>query len=65
MMRSIESGLSPEDATAARQAVVASIPVGRYVEPEEVARAMLFLVSDDASFCTGSAYMVDGGITAQ
>ena len=65
MMRSIELGLAPQDIEAARHAVLATIPTGRYVEPEEVAKAMLFLASDDSSFCTGSAYMMDGGITAQ
>jgi NAD(P)-dependent dehydrogenase (short-subunit alcohol dehydrogenase family) len=41
-----------------------SIPLGRYGEPEEVARMMLFLASDESSFCTGGVYMVDGGISA-
>ena len=40
------------------------IPVGRFGRPEEIARAALFLASDDASFVTGSALVVDGGITA-
>lgn len=39
-------------------------PLGRYGTPEEVARMMLFLASDDASFCTGGVYMVDGGVSA-
>jgi NAD(P)-dependent dehydrogenase (short-subunit alcohol dehydrogenase family) len=38
-------------------------PLGRYGTPEEVARMMLFLSSDDSSFCTGGVYMVDGGVS--
>jgi len=38
--------------------------MGRYGEPEEVAKMMAFLCSDDASYCTGGVYGVDGGASA-
>ncbi len=40
------------------------VPVGRFAEPEELAAAVAFLASDDASFITGSTFLVDGGISA-
>jgi NAD(P)-dependent dehydrogenase (short-subunit alcohol dehydrogenase family) len=41
------------------------IPMGRIADPREVAYAVLFLASDEASFITGAALAVDGGYTAQ
>src|SRR5499433_3186378 len=51
----------PEDARRRR---VARIPMGRFGEPEDVARAALYLASDEASFITGHTLAVDGGYLA-
>jgi NAD(P)-dependent dehydrogenase (short-subunit alcohol dehydrogenase family) len=40
------------------------IPLGRYGEPDEIAAAILFLASDAASFITGTAIPIDGGLKA-
>lgn len=64
MMRALEEGLTPGKATRAREAITAGIPLRRYGTPEEVARMMLFLATDDSRYCTGGVYMVDGGISA-
>ena len=47
---------------AARRLV--HVPVGRFADPGEIASAVAFLASDDASFITASTFMVDGGISA-
>jgi NAD(P)-dependent dehydrogenase (short-subunit alcohol dehydrogenase family) len=49
---------------ARRQRRFVHIPMGRLGQAEELAKAALFLASDDSSFMTGAALIVDGGITA-
>ena len=70
MMRSIEEMRVAEmddvnvTVEVVKQAAADRLPLQRYGEPEEVANVMLFLASDDSSFCTGGVYMVDGGRSA-
>lgn len=44
-----------------RESIIAQIPVGRLGEPEEIARCVIFLVSDDAAFINGSTISANGG----
>lgn len=39
-------------------------PVGRFGQPEDIARMVLFLASDESAFCTGAPFIVDGGFVA-
>jgi NAD(P)-dependent dehydrogenase (short-subunit alcohol dehydrogenase family) len=47
-----------------RQRRLVHIPIGRFGEAHEIAKAALFLASDESSFTTGATFLVDGGITA-
>lgn len=55
----------PAEAAANEAKIVAAVPLGRLVKPGEVADAVLWLASDEASFVTGVALPVDGGFTAR
>lgn len=48
-----------------RRAMIALHPIGRLGEPEEIAGGVLYLVSDESRFVTGSELVIDGGYTAQ
>ena len=55
--------LFAKDPEEARRRLV-HVPMGRFARPDEIAKAVLFLASDDSSFVTASAFLVDGGISA-
>ncbi|MCJ8014887.1 SDR family oxidoreductase [Paenibacillus sp. KQZ6P-2] len=60
----IDTPLIKGRSEALNQHLIGLHPMGRLGKPEEVAKAVLFLASDDASFITGTSLLVDGGYTA-
>ena len=70
-VNSVHPGMLPPMLTSfqagdpAREAMNAAVPMGREGEPIEVANAVLFLASDEASYITGTELIVDGGFTAK
>lgn len=64
MMRSIEEMAAPGAGAQVKAGFEAQVPLKRYGRPEEVARLMLFLASDESSYITGNTYVIDGGFTA-
>ncbi|MCB1684933.1 MAG: SDR family oxidoreductase [Pseudomonadales bacterium] len=64
MMRSLESGIAPGNEEMVKAQMAANIPLQRYGQPDEIAKVMLFLASDDSSWVTGSVNAADGGMTS-
>ena len=65
MMRSIEEGASAGHGEEVKKQFEAAIPLGRYAEPGEIAKLVLFLASDDSQYITGTTQVIDGGMCAQ
>jgi NAD(P)-dependent dehydrogenase (short-subunit alcohol dehydrogenase family) len=65
MMRSIEQQASPSAPEAVKAGFTAKVPLGRYGTNEEIASLAVFLASDEASYCTGTAFVADGGYLAE
>jgi NAD(P)-dependent dehydrogenase (short-subunit alcohol dehydrogenase family) len=63
-MRDFERMITPDDPEVALRLIAEPNPSGRYGDPEEAARVMVFLASDAASYVNGAAWAVDGGRTA-
>ncbi|KGP92305.1 short-chain dehydrogenase [Pontibacillus chungwhensis BH030062] len=60
----VDTAIMKEADETARERLTSRHPIGRLGEPSEIAKAVTFLASDDASFVVGSSLLVDGGYTA-
>ncbi|MBE0594801.1 MAG: SDR family oxidoreductase [Gemmatimonadales bacterium] len=58
-------GVSADVAKAAEERYLSAVPLGRLVQPHEVAQAVLWLASDDSAFVTGIELPIDGGFTCK
>lgn len=63
MVSSFANTFGDEKAREMMAAYAASVPLGRLAEPGEVADVMVFLLGEESRYCTGTNYMVDGGLT--
>ncbi len=57
-----ETAFHADRTIAERERITARIPLGRFAQPEEVARAAVFLASDEASYVTGHTLVLSGGV---
>ena len=55
-------GMSPEDLAKTAETIKGLVPAGRFGEPSEIAKAVVFLASDEATFTVGGELIIDGGM---
>jgi 3alpha(or 20beta)-hydroxysteroid dehydrogenase len=60
----IETAMVDEFSRTVNERVRDQIPMGHYADASEVANLALFLASDESTYCSGSEFVVDGGMTA-
>lgn len=60
MMTRVEQNAAPDDPDSVKNWATANLPFGRYGTVDEIARVMVFLASDDASWVSGTTQMIDG-----
>ena len=66
MVRNIVSFVDDiDDEDALREMLVEKHPIGRLGVPDDIAKGVLFLASDESSFMTGADLLIDGGYAAQ
>jgi 3alpha(or 20beta)-hydroxysteroid dehydrogenase len=57
-------GLTADDTQEHTRGPMSRQPIPRFARPQEISNMVLFLASDDSSYCTGSEFVIDGGMTA-
>lgn len=58
----VDTAMTADLTDKRREEILAAVPVGRTAKPEEIAKAVAFLASDDAAYITGAVLPVDGGV---
>jgi NAD(P)-dependent dehydrogenase (short-subunit alcohol dehydrogenase family) len=62
LMRTLETGFSPLDPDAGRATITQRLRLGRYIRPDEVAKLVVFLGSDESQMITGATMLIDSGM---
>ena len=63
MVESLEAQESPTEPDRVKQDILQNIGLGHYASAKEIAKTMLYLASDDSSYCTGGVFMVNSGVS--